>query len=214
MQRARPIIFHSAGIFLAVATVFSVPARAQNGLISAVSMRVSLPLSHALPVRPIPLAPVRAWGGLEPALLRASHPEAKVLRASLAQFALANTRTPLIHQSLVSRVAASCRESATPFLEQVHLPLLSAWGGRLELAGFGNQAAMRNVVWGPSGGATISVRDLATSEHSGVRAPSDNQSLGVSLRFSLSRLSGGKSGNGLWKSLQSVASAGHALARY
>lgn len=214
MKRARHTTYHRAVILVAVAVILGIPACAQNSLISAVSANVRPSLSKGLPAGPAPIASAPASGGLISAPLRVSHPDARALRLSVEQTTLRDAHTAVIHQSLVSRIAGSCQESATPFLEQIQLPLFSTWGGRLEFAGFGNDAAMQNVVWGPSGGTAISARDLSSRELSDVRPPSDNQSFGISLRVSLSRVPGGGPGNGLWRSLHAVANAGRALARY
>jgi hypothetical protein len=214
MQRARRTSYHRAVILFAVAVMSGISARAQNRLISAVSVHVAPAFSNAFPVGPAPIYSGPGSGGLRSEPLSVSRPDAKTLRQSVDQATLRDARTTVLHQTLVSRIAGSCQKSATPFLEQIQLPLFSTWGGRLELAGFGNDAAMQNVIWGPSGGTATPVHDLSSRELSDVRPPSDNQSIGISLRVSLSRVPGGGTGNGLWKSLRAVANAGHTLALY
>jgi hypothetical protein len=217
MQFLRFIPLRRAAALCAVVMAASIAARGQSGFLYAASLHASPAPSNALALKFSPAASLSLASIPRPTLqYRAVSLDAKTLRISVEQAAFTQAHVSTSSQSLVSKIAASCQESKTPFLDQIQIPLLHAVGGRLQLGGFGNNTSMQNVLWGPSDSGSASVRSFRSSAHSGARFPSDNESYGLSLRLRLSATSSELYGGGVRKGLRAAAKAiiGHAFARY
>jgi hypothetical protein len=217
MQYLRFIPLCRAAALCAVLIGASIAARGQDGFLYATSLRALPAPSIALALKVFPPASLSPGDIPRPTLqFREFSLDAKTHRSSVEQAALAEPRVNPFSPGLVSRIAGSCQELKTPFLYQIQIPLLYAFGGRLQLGGFGNSASTQNFFWGLPDAASASVRNLHSPAHPGVRSPSDNESYGLSLRLRLSTTSSGLCGGGVRKGLRIAAAAiiGRTLARY
>lgn len=75
----------------------------------------------------------------------------------------------------------------TPFAEQIRLPLLALWGGRLELACFDSQRRMVNILLGPPGAGGLPAGSISKRAHAGAWALRSTRSYGLSLSIRLKR---------------------------
>jgi hypothetical protein len=217
MQLLRLIPFCRAAVLCALVMVGSIAACGQDGFLYGKSLRALPAPSIALALTAFPPAPLSPRDTLRPTLqYRVSSLDAETHQFSVERAALAETRVNTFSPGLVSRIAGSCQQLKTPFLYQLQIPLLYAFGGRLQLGGFGNSTYTRSFFWGPPDAASASVRNLHSPAHPGVRSPSDNESYGLSLRLRRSAVSSELCGGGVRKGLRIAAAAvlGRALARY
>jgi hypothetical protein len=87
--------------------------------------------------------------------------------------------------SQTSWVDSSYDLTETPFVQEVHVPMVSLAGGRLELAGYYRMLSAENFQMGLPGGGTLDAWSVSAQSHAAVRAPRMDQGAGFSVALRL-----------------------------
>ena len=200
---------------LAAFLLFSLPAFAQGDFLSPGSA-----YSVGQPVRPaailvhpsfIPAAP-----GIslipEHSLALQTFLDGKESSRAQAQYAAIMIAPHIAaDQSMVVKMTASFEEVRTPFLRQVRVPLISIGSGRIQLSGFQSVAPTVSSICGLPSKAGASGASATQQCHTGIRAPRNNRSYGLSLRLRFSKQDADRAGNGLWNATRQTMSWGRAF---
>jgi len=107
-----------------------------------------------------------------------SHRDASLIRAP--QSAVTSERT-----SQTSWIDSAYDFTMTPFMQDVHVPVLSVAGGRLEFGAYYRLLSAENIQMGLPGGGTLPAWSISTQSHLLVIAPRMDEGAGFSVLLRL-----------------------------
>lgn len=112
---------------------------------------------------------------------------------------------------VISRMEGAFRNLDTPFISEVHLPLVAFWRGHIQLDGFESDLPTDYFLWGLPGAGTVQGLSWSGGGHLAVMVPAAEDSYGfhLTLRFHTDGTDAGDS-SGL-HGLQRLARAGRHL---
>jgi hypothetical protein len=120
------------------------------------------------------------------AAIRVANPDARPVRAPQLTVTIdrISDRT-FDRSSQTSWVDSSYELTETPFVQEVHVPVLLLGGGRLELGGYYRMLSAENFQMGLPGGGTLDAWSVGLQSHLAVLAPRMDQGAGFSVRVRL-----------------------------
>jgi hypothetical protein len=92
---------------------------------------------------------------------------------------------PIDRALQTSWVDSSYELTETPFAQEVHVPMISLAGGRLELSGYYRMLSAENFQMGLPGGGTLDAWSVNAQSHAAVLAPRTDQGAGFSVTLRL-----------------------------
>ena len=117
-----------------------------------------------------------------PISLKANFRDADLARAPQSVV----TVTPIFDRSSQGSWVDSCYElTETPFVQQVHVPVISLAGGRFQLAGYYRMLSAENFQLGLPGGGSQDAWSVSAQSHVAVIAPRLDQGAGFSVSLHL-----------------------------